>query len=211
MQFIISRINRGGSKRWTRVFIAMRIFDILFWTYDLLIFGLKMLNMLENPFYVYIIFLLAPVYYFMNRLINKKGLQSKGDSEKLLSESGVEPTKLSYNKLNRSSRLRFILLDYHLRTILLFSTSVGDISPDSYEFSEDDLGLFRFWISNDKDLKNCLENYNIIREEDFATLMSILSARSDTSSTQWCQLCEVLFEFMGGEPESEEIRREMCV
>ena len=210
MKSIIALINQGGIKNWNRFYLAFRVFEVLDFLYNIIVILLKITGKLQNPIYFFIMILLLPPYYLLRRTIKMKGEFSMNNLEHQLAETGVDLTKFSYHKMSRLPPLAFIRLDYHLSTILSFSAAVNYAASDSDEFSEDDLGLIQSWISNDKNLKNCLERYTHINEEDFGTLMFILAEKSDTTSTQWCQLCGILLEFMGSEPKSEEIRKEMC-
>ena len=210
MKSIITQINKGGIKNWNRFYLAFRVFEVFDFLYNIIVIVLKLTGKLQNPIYLFIMILLLPPYYLLKRTIKMKGEISKNNFEHHLSESGADLTKFSYHKMSRLPPLAFIRLDYHLSTILSFSAGINHTASDSEEFSENDLLLIRSWISNDKDLKNCLEKYTHVNEEDFGTLMFILAEKSDTTSTQWCQLCEILLEFMGSEPKSEEIRKEMC-
>jgi hypothetical protein len=206
---IVSKIDSGGLARWEKVFSVFKILDIAYFVIQA---SLVFISISKDIKFIYVfLFLIVLVISWMQRNLKQlKGRMAKENFTTMLSQSGIQVEELSYKSLNRSPPLKFIRLDYHLQAFLSFSKAINDTASDSETFSDDDLDLIRVLISNNSDLLMSLQRYNIIQEEAFAILLFILSEKSDATYTQWCQLCGILLEFMGSEPKSKEIRKEMC-
>ncbi|MGA0332104.1 MAG: hypothetical protein ACO3MI_07050, partial [Candidatus Poseidoniaceae archaeon] len=187
---IVSKIDSGGLARWEKAFSVFRILEIAHFVIQACLFLLSIFNGFKL-IYGFLIMIVFVIYGVQRNLKQLKGRMAKENFTTMLSQSGIQMEELSYKNLNRSPPLEFIRMNYHLQAFISFSKAINDTASDSETFSDDDLGLIRFWISNDSDLLMSLQRYNIIQEEAFAILLFILSEKSDVTSTQWCQLCEI--------------------
>ena len=107
--------------------------------------------------------------------------------------------------------IHVIELEEYLSALISFAKPLNSLSSNSMRYSQEDLAFLRFWISGDEMIRNWLSNFRKFPESLFCSMLFLLIEKGDLSNGQWCQFCSILFEFMGGVPESPEIRAEMCV
>ena len=190
----------GGAGTLYSVYLALDSRDYLIQAITLLIISLAVLII---GTYIYAYRVKRADEAIMEKLLNMAVSQ-----EQLHHADRVDANKVALKKIKPIHRLE---LERYISAIIAFSKPLSDLSSGSRRFSQDDVGLLRFWISEDTILASWLENFHRYPESILCDMLFLLMEKGDLSRGQWCQLCTVLIEFMGGVPESPQIRAEMCV
>ena len=104
----------------------------------------------------------------------------------------------SISKKSPIDRIRF---EYNLPSLLhlasVFSKALNYVGASKNVFSEDDLGLIRFWIQEDSELRTTLKNLEEIEASSISAFFEMLFSRSFLSDFQRDQLLNTFIDFTG--------------
>lgn len=173
-----------------------------------------------NPDLVYgfsvLIVVVVFSYYIMRLKLKKRAILS---DQKIIQEAFSEAFReltpftdkegmaKSISKKSPIDRIRF---EYNLPSLLhlasVFSKALNYVGASKNVFSEDDLGLIRFWIQEDSELRTTLKNLEEIEASSISDFFEMLFSRSFLSDFQRDQLLNTFIEFTGSSSRLDSIQ-----
>ena len=107
-------------------------------------------------------------------------------------------------------RIRF---EYNLPSLLhlasVFSKALNHLGASKNVFTNDDLGIIRFWIQEDSELRTTLKNLEEIEASSISTFFEMLFSRSILSEFQRDQLLNTFIDFTGSSSRVDSIRHKV--
>ena len=154
-------------------------------------------------------------YYIMRIKLKKRAILSDQQIIQAFSEGFTELTAFTDKEgmaksISPIDRIRF---EYNLPSLLhlasVFSKALNHLGASKNVFTDDDLGIIRFWIQEDSELRTTLKNLEEIEASSISTFFEMLFSRSILSEFQRDQLLNTFIDFTGSSSRVDSIRHKV--
>ena len=154
-------------------------------------------------------------YYIMSIKLKKRAILSDQQIIQAFSEGFRELTAFTDKEgmaksISPIDRIRF---EYNLPSLLhlasVFSKALNHLGASKTVFTDDDLGIIRFWIQEDSELRTTLKNLEEIEASSISTFFEMLFSGSILSEFQRDQLLNTFIDFTGSSSRVDSIRHKV--
>jgi hypothetical protein len=189
--------------------------------YFIISFLATVLAWFTNPDLVYgltVLFVVVVISYYIMRIKLKKRaiLSDQKIIQEAFSDAFREITTFTSKEgmaksISSKSPIDRIRFEYNLPSLLhlasVFSKALNYLGASKKVFSEDDLGLIRFWIQEDSELRTTLKYLEEIDASSISAFFEVLFSRSFLSDFQRDQLLNTFIDFTGSSSRLDSIQR----